>query len=97
MTVAHVLLRSAQLWGDKPALIDTARGRTISFSELANAILFLGSTLRRHGLAAGDRVAILGDAGLVSTQTDVEKSLDTARQVRAPRTASVMVISRQAS
>jgi acyl-CoA synthetase (AMP-forming)/AMP-acid ligase II len=62
MTVAHVLLRSAQLWGDKPALIDTARGRTISFSELANAILFLGSTLRRHGLAAGDRVAILGDA-----------------------------------
>ncbi len=62
MTAAHVLLRSAQLWGDRPALIDTARGRTISFSELANAILFLGSTLRHHGLAVGDRVAILGDA-----------------------------------
>jgi acyl-CoA synthetase (AMP-forming)/AMP-acid ligase II len=62
MTVAHVLLRSAQLWGDKPALIDTAQSRTISFSELAGAVLFLGSKLRRYGLAAGDRVAILGDA-----------------------------------
>lgn len=62
MTIAHVLLRSAQLWGDKPALIDTARGRSISFSKLACAILFLGSKLRRHGLATGDRVAILGDA-----------------------------------
>src|SRR4051812_4574801 len=61
MTVAHVLLRSAQLWGDRPALIDSARSLTISFSELANAILFIGSTLRRHGLSSGDRVAILGD------------------------------------
>ena len=62
MTIAQVLMRSAQLWGDRPALIDTARGRTISFSELAHAILFLGARLRLHGLAAGDRVALLGDA-----------------------------------
>jgi len=62
MTVAHVLMRSAQLWGDRPALIDTARGCSISFSDLANAILVVGTKLRRHGLAAGDRVALLGDA-----------------------------------
>ncbi len=62
MTIANVLMRSAQLWGDRPALLDTACGRTISFLELAHAILFLGVKLRLHGLAAGDRVALLGDA-----------------------------------
>ncbi len=62
MTVARLLLRSSQMWGEKPALIDPVRGRSISFSELVAAAFFLGNTLRRRGLVAGDRVAILGDA-----------------------------------
>jgi acyl-CoA synthetase (AMP-forming)/AMP-acid ligase II len=62
MTIARLLLRSAQLWGDRPALIDTASGRSISFAELADAIFHFGQTLRTRGHAVGDRVAILGDA-----------------------------------
>ncbi len=62
MTVARLLLRSAQLWGDRPALIDAARGRTISFAQAVEAIFFFGQGLRRRGLDAGDRVAILADA-----------------------------------
>src|SRR3954470_9913063 len=62
MSIARLLTRSAQLWGDSPALIDTVGGRTISFAELASAAFFVGHTLRAHGLAAGDRVALLGDA-----------------------------------
>jgi acyl-CoA synthetase (AMP-forming)/AMP-acid ligase II len=62
MTIARLLLRSAQLWGEKPALIDELCGRSISFSQMADAAFFFGSKLRRLGLATGDRVAILGDA-----------------------------------
>jgi hypothetical protein len=40
MTIARLLLRSAQLWGGKPALIDELRGRSISFSQMADAAFF---------------------------------------------------------
>jgi acyl-CoA synthetase (AMP-forming)/AMP-acid ligase II len=62
MTITRLLSRSAQLWGEKPALIDELRDHSISFSQMANAAFFFGSKLRQLGLAAGDRVAILGDA-----------------------------------
>ena len=62
MTIARLLLRSAQLWGEKPALIDELRDHSISFSQMADAAFFFGSKLRRLGLGAGDRVAILGEA-----------------------------------
>lgn len=62
MTIANLLLRSAQLWGDQPALIDAADGRSISFSQLFEASLYFGHALRRRGLVVGDRVAILADA-----------------------------------
>jgi acyl-CoA synthetase (AMP-forming)/AMP-acid ligase II len=62
MTIARLLLRSAQLWGDRPALIEPMRGRSISFSQMVEAALAFGQTLRQRGLDAGDRVAILGDA-----------------------------------
>jgi acyl-CoA synthetase (AMP-forming)/AMP-acid ligase II len=63
MTIARLLLRSAQLWGERPALIDTASGRALSFSELAGACFHFGQKLKQRGLALGDRVAILADAG----------------------------------
>jgi len=62
MTIASLLLRSAQLWGEKPALIEDLHDHSISFSEMAEAAFFLGRKLRRLGVAVGDRVAILGDA-----------------------------------
>jgi acyl-CoA synthetase (AMP-forming)/AMP-acid ligase II len=62
MTIARLLLRCAQLWGEKPALIDELRDLSISFSQMVDAAFFFGSKLRRLGLATGDRVAILGDA-----------------------------------
>jgi acyl-CoA synthetase (AMP-forming)/AMP-acid ligase II len=62
MTIARLLLRTAQIWGETPALIDPARGRSISFIAMAQAAKGLGRQLRQRGLAVGDRVAILGDA-----------------------------------
>jgi hypothetical protein len=40
MTIARLLLRSAQLWGEKPALIDELGGHSISFSQMADAAFF---------------------------------------------------------
>jgi acyl-CoA synthetase (AMP-forming)/AMP-acid ligase II len=62
MTIARLLLRSAQLWGDRPAMIDTASGRSFSFSAIAESSFHFGQKLRQRGLAGGDRVAILADA-----------------------------------
>lgn len=62
MTIGRLLLHCAQLWGDKPALIDPVPRRTMTFAELAAAVFSFGRGLRQRGLAAGDRVAILGDA-----------------------------------
>jgi acyl-CoA synthetase (AMP-forming)/AMP-acid ligase II len=62
MTIARLLLRSAQIWGDRPALIDAASGRSLSFSDLADLSFHFGQTLRQRGLAIGERVAILADA-----------------------------------
>ena len=62
MTIARLLLRSAQLWGDRPALIDAASGRSLSFAEFATASFHFGQMLRQRGLASGDRVALLADA-----------------------------------
>jgi acyl-CoA synthetase (AMP-forming)/AMP-acid ligase II len=97
MTVARLLLRSAQLWGDRPALIDAARCRNISFAEAVAAIFLFGKKLRHRGLAIGDRVAILADAspaylvadygsmsaGLVRVPLDPSLSVDElANQIR---------------
>ncbi len=97
MTVARLLLRSAQLWGDRPALIDAARCRKISFAEAVAAIFLFGKKLRHRGLAIGDRVAILADAspaylvadygsmsaGLVRVPLDPSLSVDElANQIR---------------
>jgi acyl-CoA synthetase (AMP-forming)/AMP-acid ligase II len=62
MTIARLLLRSAELWGDRPALIDAVSGHSLSFSELATACFQFGQTLRQRGLSIGDRVALLADA-----------------------------------
>ena len=62
MTIARLLLRFVQNWGERPALIDAARGRSMSFADLAGAAFSLGRELRQRGLDPGDRVATLADA-----------------------------------
>jgi acyl-CoA synthetase (AMP-forming)/AMP-acid ligase II len=62
MTIARLLLRSAQLWGDRPALIDSASQTSLSFADLAAACFHFGEALRQRGLTGGDRVALLADA-----------------------------------
>ncbi|HZP76412.1 MAG TPA: class I adenylate-forming enzyme family protein [Pseudolabrys sp.] len=62
MPIGRLLIRSAQLWGERPALIDTASGRSLTFRDLANAAMLIGRKLRDRGLSRGDRVALLGDA-----------------------------------
>lgn len=62
MTIARLLLRGAQLWGDRPALIDTASGVTLSFARLASSSFDFGEKLRQRDLAIGARVALLADA-----------------------------------
>lgn len=62
MALANVLLRAAQLWGSRTALIDAERGRKWTFEELLAASAAVGGRLRARGLALGERVAILADA-----------------------------------
>ena len=62
MTVAHLLIRTAQLWDQKIALVDAQRSLSITFGEFVHAALSFGQQLLGRGLALGDRVALLGDA-----------------------------------
>jgi acyl-CoA synthetase (AMP-forming)/AMP-acid ligase II len=97
MTIARLLLRSAQLWADRPALIDAANGQALSFAQMAGSSFHFGRMLRQRGLATGDRVAILADAsaacliadygamsaGLVRMPLDPSLSVDElANQIR---------------
>src|SRR4029453_5862017 len=52
-----VLARAAQL-GDKPALIDGASGRTLTYTQLVGAIKRCAAGLAAKGLAKGDVLAI---------------------------------------
>jgi acyl-CoA synthetase (AMP-forming)/AMP-acid ligase II len=62
MPIGRLLIRAAQLWGDRPALVEAATGNSFTFRDLANAVLLIGRRLRDRGLSRGDRVALLGDA-----------------------------------
>jgi acyl-CoA synthetase (AMP-forming)/AMP-acid ligase II len=53
-----VLQRAAEL-GDKPALIDASTGRTISYSQLAESINQVASSLARRGFHKNDVLGIL--------------------------------------
>jgi len=61
MNVGALLLRCAQRWPDRPALVDARDGGVLTFSRLAERAFALGRALRSEGLNGQDRVAILGD------------------------------------
>jgi acyl-CoA synthetase (AMP-forming)/AMP-acid ligase II len=54
----YVLARAAEL-GDKPALIDGASGRSLSYAELDAAVRALAGGLVARGLAPGEVVALM--------------------------------------
>ena len=89
MTIARLLLRSAQLWPDSPALVKVASARTLSFAALAEASFHFGEALRNRGLAAGDRVAILADASAAYLVADY--GVMSAGLVRVPLDPSLAV------
>jgi O-succinylbenzoic acid--CoA ligase len=64
---ADPLLVAARRWPDRPALV--VGPRRIDYRRLARAALGLATRLRRDGIAAGDRVAVLAgetDAAVVA-------------------------------
>ncbi|AMN46233.1 fatty acid--CoA ligase [Steroidobacter denitrificans] len=55
-SIPHVVLRAAQLHGDKPAIVDGAR--RISYRQLRQLMLQAAAAFRALGLQKGDRVAV---------------------------------------
>jgi amino acid adenylation domain-containing protein len=53
------LLRAADTWPDRPAIVEQDRRTTLA--ELRAEALAVGTTLRQNGVAAGDRVALVLD------------------------------------
>jgi acyl-CoA synthetase (AMP-forming)/AMP-acid ligase II len=53
-----LLLQRAESFGDKPALIDGASGRTYTFAQWAGAVRACAASLAARGLAKGDVLAI---------------------------------------
>lgn len=56
--LGQLLLQRVELMADKPALIDSTNGRTISYQQLALGIRLVAANLAHHGLRKGDVFAI---------------------------------------
>lgn len=82
MTIPGLLLRSAQLWGERTALIEPAIHRSVTFADFTNAVLLVGQKLRAAGLRCGDRVAILGDGN--TEYLAIDYGVMAAGMVRVP-------------
>ncbi|MGB0801088.1 MAG: AMP-binding protein, partial [Ilumatobacteraceae bacterium] len=63
-TFADPIRRGVTVAPTSPAVIDTASGQAVSFSELDRRCRALAGTLARLGLSRGDRVALLMANGL---------------------------------
>lgn len=57
LSIANGITESARAWGGRTAIIDG--DRVLTFAEVADRARRLANTLLGHGLATGDRVAIL--------------------------------------
>jgi acyl-CoA synthetase (AMP-forming)/AMP-acid ligase II len=54
----HYVLRQAQQWPDKPALIDGPSGRSLTYGQLADQVQRVAAGLAERGLRKGDVFAI---------------------------------------
>ncbi len=59
MNLADAIRKWASLTPDKTALIDTASGQRVNFSELLSRVTRLANGLAARGFVSGDRVAVL--------------------------------------
>jgi acyl-CoA synthetase (AMP-forming)/AMP-acid ligase II len=58
ISLTEFVLGNAARLGDKPALIDGASGRTITYTQLVGAVKRCAAGLASHGLSKGDVLAI---------------------------------------
>ena len=58
ITLTEFVLQRADELGDKPALIEGASGRTISYAQLGESVKSVAAGLAGHGLSKGDVFAI---------------------------------------
>src|SRR3954469_3416587 len=56
--LADYVLQRAESLGDKPALVDAASGRTLTFAEVAADVRAVAAGLARRGLKKGDVLGI---------------------------------------
>jgi long-subunit acyl-CoA synthetase (AMP-forming) len=58
VSISEFVLERASERGDKPAMIEGASGRTLSFAQLAEMVRRVAAGLAAHGLAKGDVLGI---------------------------------------
>jgi acyl-CoA synthetase (AMP-forming)/AMP-acid ligase II len=58
VTITEFVLGPAAMRGDKPAIIDGASGRTLTYAQLVDAVRRVAAGLAAHGLAKGDVLGI---------------------------------------
>src|ERR687883_372762 len=58
LTITALVLGRASERGDKPAIIDGASGRTITYAQLAGGVRRAAAGLAAHGLSKGDVLGI---------------------------------------
>jgi acyl-CoA synthetase (AMP-forming)/AMP-acid ligase II len=58
-TITAYVLRKADELADRPALIDGASGRTMTFAELRDAIRRFAGGLQARGFGPGDTLALM--------------------------------------
>lgn len=58
LTLPQFVTEHWRAYGDKPALIDAANGRTLTYADLAAGVTAVAGNLAARGLGRGDRVCI---------------------------------------
>jgi acyl-coenzyme A synthetase/AMP-(fatty) acid ligase len=64
MTLFEVLEATAARHGSRPAVTEVSSGRTLSYADLLAAATRVGDRMRAHGVAAGQRIALVAGNGL---------------------------------
>jgi long-chain acyl-CoA synthetase len=73
-TIHGIVFETADLYPDRPALIERAAGgsrRTLTYRELRAAVDVVAESLRKLGIAKGDRVAICAYHGAAWVMADI--------------------------
>src|SRR6266851_7964311 len=58
VSITEFVLAGADARGDKPAIIDAASGRSVSYAQLADTVRRVATGFAAHGLSKGDVLGI---------------------------------------